>query len=86
MRTKTLEKLESNFQRTVLFGDINLEDFEIHSTLNGTYISGCSYLSFHNFESTKYLGSSKHPKTRAEYHHFSCALNGETLVVNAIKK
>lgn len=81
----TLERLRSNLSLSRSFGDLNLENYKIVSTVNGDYMAKAKDLSFDNFEFVSYIGESKHPRTKKEYTHFGCSLKGEVIIVNAVK-
>lgn len=78
-------KLQSNFKKCAVFGNIDLSLYKIHSYERGTHPANGKHLTFNNFDFVSFICESRHPITKVNYFKFSCSINEKVVIVNAIK-
>jgi len=78
-------RLQSNFNKCVVFGNIDLSLYKIHSYELGTHPANGSHLTFNNFDFVSFICESTHPITKVNYTKFACSINDKVVIVNAVK-
>ena len=78
-------KLQSNFKKCVVFGNIDLSLYKIHSYELGTHPANGKHLTFNNFDFVSFICESGHPITKVNYSKFACSINEKVVIVNAVK-
>jgi hypothetical protein len=78
-------KLQSNFKKCVVFGNIDLSLYKIHSYELGTHPANGKHLTFDNFDFVSFICESRHPITKVNYTKFACSINEKVVIVNAVK-
>jgi hypothetical protein len=78
-------KLQSNFKKCVVFGNIDLSLYRIDSYERGKHNANGSHLTFDNFDFVSFICESRHPITKVNYTKFACSINEKVVIVNAVK-
>jgi hypothetical protein len=78
-------KLQSNFKKCVVFGNIDLSLYRIDSYERGKHNANGSHLTFNNFDFVSFICESRHPITKVNYTKFACSINEKVVIVNAVK-